>query len=164
MADDFRARILAMIAQYPGLHVRELARQLDASQARVAYHIPIMVGAGAVEERRTDGALHLFAKGDRLKAHDRDVLALLRRPLPLQIVLQLLDEPGLRHAALASSLGLGKSKLSFHLKKMVELGIVDLHDGVQLIRPNQLRKLLEGQRATPDLRTRFADMWESFYG
>ena len=47
MTRNTRDRIRAIVVQFPGLHLREIARQMDISLALVQYHIPRLVEDGA---------------------------------------------------------------------------------------------------------------------
>ena len=165
-----RRRLYQLVQSYPGLHLREAARQLETSIALVEYHVAILRESGLLREERGERYVRLYAveasKGGPTDT-ERAQLQLLRERLPLRIVLQLLDHGApLQHKTLVEALGLGKSKLSFHLRKLEAAGIVaktgdgrfDVRDRTRL-----LALLLEYQ-PTPDLREEFADVWLSLYG
>lgn len=165
---EMRRRLVALVAQYPGLHVREAARQLVTSMALIEYHVGLLEGAGLVETRRDDRYVRLYpVTGPRPNEGERAVLALLRERLPLRVTLFLLDrgEP-VKHGEMAQALGLGKSKLSFHLRKLEGAGIAAKRaDGTfEAVQPKRLQRLLWTYQPTPDLREEFADMWLSLYG
>src|SRR5687767_14217951 len=106
-----RRRIVAEVVAFPGLHLRELARRLDTSVARIEYHVPLLVEAGLLEEVRTVGLLRFFpgpaaAGGRATSPSEWGILALLRDRLVLGIVLAILDAPApMRHRDLAQRLG-----------------------------------------------------------
>ncbi len=168
---DIRRRIVGLIREYPGLHVRDLARRLQTSVALVEYHLPLLLEAGLLSEVREDRYQRLFlgpeGGGAALPEGDRRVLGILRERLPLRIVLHLLDQKGpARHKEVADALGLGKSKLSFHLRKLESAGVVEkTEEGA--FRPKdrrRLMRLLHAHPPAPDLREEFADVWLSLYG
>ena len=165
-----RRRIVALVRDYPGLHLREVARQLDTSVALVEYHLPRLVDAGHVHAERTEGFLRLFPRGDatmpRVDPDDRVWVAALREHNALQIVL-LLAEAGapVRHKDIAERLGMGKSRLSFHANKLEAIGLLRRdQQGLSLVDPARTQRLLVRHRPTPDLRDRFASLWLAFYG
>lgn len=169
---DIRRRIVATIQAYPGLHVRELARQLDTSVALVEYHIAILGQNGLLRQERDERYVRLYAAGSAGKgpaptARQRDQLAALRAKLPLQITLHLLDQEGpLQHKRICDDLDLGKSKLSFHLRKLEAAGVVR-KDADGRFEPTDrpgLLALLLAYKPTPDLKDEFADLWSSLYG
>ena len=167
---EMRRRVFALVQAYPGLHIREVARQLDTSLALVEYHVALLRNSGLLREEHDERYVRLFAvpqDGSGPTAAQRSVLRALRARLPLQITLYLLDHDEPRqHKAMCADLGLGKSTLSFHLRKLESAGVVrktadgrfEPRDRTQL-----LRLLLEYQ-PTPDLRQEFADVWLSLYG
>lgn len=162
MTTTTRNRIRALVLQYPGLHLREVARQLDISLALVQYHLPALVKAGQVELLDEAGTQRLFPARGRSA---REAIAALRDKHRLHIVLTLLEEGTMRHAGLCQATGLGKSTLSFHLTRLVEAGIVQRNpDGYALSDPKRTTELLNKNRPTPDMVDRFANLWSDLYG
>jgi len=163
--DTVRDRLLAIVEAYPGLHVRELARQLDTSVALVEYHLE---GLRGLVELRADGRYRrAYLRGaGQVPATDRRALDLLRRRWPLRIVMEVLQQGPLRHADLADRLALGKSKLSFHLRALEEAGVLAKDaTGATLVRnPDRIRRLLERWRPTPDLLSEYEEAWDALYG
>lgn len=163
-----RRRVLGAIAQYPGLHVREIARQLGTSLALVEYHLGLLERAGLVEVQRDDRYARAYAQQTSgPNAEERGILALLRERLPLQVTLHLLDrdEP-VKHGEIAQTLALGKSKLSFHLRKLEAAGVVQRtpEGAFTLVAPRRIERLLWTYKPTPDLREEFAKAWLALYG
>lgn len=165
---EMRRRVMAAVIQYPGLHVRELARQVGTSLALVEYHLGLLEGAGLVQVRRDERYARVYAvqtKGPN--DEERALLALLRERLPLQVTLHLLDlgEPA-KHGDIAQALGMGKSKLSFHLRKLESAGVVRRtpEGAFTTAQPQRLQRLLWTYQPTPDLREAFANTWLSLYG
>lgn len=161
-------RLLALVREYPGLHVRELARQLGTSVALVEYHLDALARQGQVKVR-PDEVFHRVYPADAEDApgaRDRQALAVLRRKVPLQLVLHLLQAGPQRHTDLAAVAGVGKSTLSFHLKKMADAGLVarDAEGRVHVRDPSHVEGLLRRWKPTPDLRGAFEALWDDLYG
>ncbi len=158
---DTRTRILHLIRRYPGLHLREVARQLKTSVALVEYHVPGLLENGVIERIEADGTHRLFP------AHEgfpRLALASVREPKRLRIVLALLDQGPLRHGDLAAATGLGKSTLSFHLNRLRSAGVVEKTDQeFFLVDPGVMRRLLERHNPTPDVVDRLGTLWGDLY-
>jgi predicted transcriptional regulator len=166
-----RRRLYALVQAYPGLHIREAARQLETSVALVEYHAALLRENGLLREERDERYVRLFAvapaSGKGPTEAERRALAVLREKLPLRITLHLLDHDApQQHKAIAEALELGKSKLSFHLRKLEAAGIVQKEaDGRFVVRERaRLLALLLSYQPTPDLREEFADVWLSLYG
>lgn len=167
---DMRRRLYGLVESYPGLHIREAARQLGTSVALVEYHVALLRENGLLREERDDRYVRLYAtgpKGAEPTAAERAQLKVLRERLPLRVALHLLDhDQPQQHKAMAEALGLGKSKLSFHLRKLEAAGIATkTPEGLFTVRDRaRLLDLLLRHQPTPDLREEFADVWLSLYG
>ena len=150
--------------------MREVARQVETSVALVEYHVAILAQNGLVTQERDERYVRLFAKGSAGGApiaRQREALAALRAKIPLQVTLYLLDqEVSVQHKSICDALGLGKSKLSFHLRKLEAAGVVRKTEA-GLFEPtdrSRLLALLLEYKPTPDLKLEFADLWDSLYG
>lgn len=165
-APDIRKRLYVIVQEYPGLHVRELARRLSVQVRAVEYHADILLREGILIERR-DGNYHrLFPNQAELPLSDadREALGALRMPVPLGLVLALLDAPdGLGHGELCKRTGASKANASHHLKRLSTAGIVDRENTYQLRDVQRIRTLIRAHKPVPDLRRRFADAWASIY-
>lgn len=164
---EMRRRLASLVQAYPGLHVREAARQLATSTALVEYHLGLLSEAGLVDVRRDDRYARMYpVAGPRPDKHEQRLLALLRERMALRIMLYLLDlgEPT-KHGELANALGLGKSKLSFHLRKLEAAGLVakGADGSFAVLQPRRVQRLLWTYQPTPDLLEEFADAWLSLY-
>lgn len=161
-ADVMRDRILALVRRYPGLHLREVARQLDTSVALVEYHVPALLDEGLLERLESEGTHRLFP------AHEgfpRQALAAIRDAKRLHIVLCLMEHGAMRHTTLVEKTGYGKSTLSFHLKRLMAAGVVRKKDTeYDLVDAAVTRRLLDRHRPTPDLTDRFGRIWGDLYG
>lgn len=162
-----RRRLYATVRDYPGIHVREAARQLGTSMALVEYHLALLREHGLVTVRRDDGYARLYpTDAPAPSPSERERVGLLRQRLPLRITLALLDDGPTKHKDLAESLGLGKSTLSFHLRKLEAAGLVarDAEGRFAVRDPPRVLRLLLAYPPTKDLREAFADVWLSLYG
>jgi predicted transcriptional regulator len=162
-----RRRLYAVVKEYPGIHVREAARQLGTSMALVEYHLALLRQHGLVSVSKEDGYARLYpADAPAPSAAEREQVGLLRQRLPLRVTLTLLDDGPAKHKDLAEALGLGKSTLSFHLRKLEAAGLVvrDPEGRFAVKDPPAVLRLLLAYPPTRDLRQAFADVWLSLYG
>ncbi|MEA3191557.1 MAG: hypothetical protein QOD77_2139 [Thermoplasmata archaeon] len=164
---DIRRRIVRLVREYPGLHVRDVARRLGTSVALVEYHLQFLLSEGLLQEQREERYQRLFAPGPGTPdAATRKALGVLRGRIPLQVTLHLLEQGApQRHGQVAEALGLGKSKLSFHLRKLEAVGLVrKTPDGLfEVADPKATERLLLEHAPTPELKSEFADLWLSLY-
>ncbi|MFA5943904.1 MAG: ArsR family transcriptional regulator [Candidatus Thermoplasmatota archaeon] len=162
-----RRRLYAVVKEYPGIHIREAARQLGTSMALVEYHLALLKQTGLLSVQKDDRYARLYlVDGQAASPGDRETIGLLRRRLPLRITLTLLDDGPTKHKDLAEGLGLGKSTLSFHLRKLEAAGLVarDVEGRFAVKEPARVLRLLLAFPPTRDLRQAFADVWLSLYG
>ncbi|MHB1260137.1 MAG: ArsR family transcriptional regulator [Thermoplasmatota archaeon] len=165
-ASDLRRRLLELVQEYPGLHVRDLSRRLDTPVRLVEYHAAALLDAGLLRDRRQGAYQRLYPVGDSaVQPGDERVLGLLRKEVPLGIALELIEVPeGLRHADLCERLASSKSNISHHLNDLERAGIIGKRAGVIRLRdPERIRRLLQQNKPTPDLVSRFANAWSLFY-
>ena len=161
-----RRRLYGLVKEYPGIHVREAARQLRTSMALVEYHLALLREHGLVTVSKEDGYARLYpADAPAPSPGEREQVGLLRQRLPLRITLTLLDDGPAKHKELADALGLGKSTLSFHLRKLESAGLVARDEGrFAVTDPPRVLRLLLAFPPTKTLREEFADVWLSLYG
>ena len=162
-----RRAILSLVERYPGLHVRELARQASTSEALALYHLDQLVEAELVEAIE-DGNYRRFypRKGGAPLEEDRELMAWLRRRVPLQIALLLLERGSASHQQLTEALGLAKSTVSYHLAALEKSGFLqrDAHDLFTLQNPRKVARLLTRWEPPQDSVSRFGALWDRFYG
>jgi len=166
---ESRRRAYELVAAAPGLHLRELARQLELDVRTVEYHLRQLEKHGLVAPLEEGGFRRFFprtADGRRAEvvdARDKPTLGLLRRPVPLYVSLVLLARDVATHGDLARDAGVSPSTLSYHLERMESAGILGRRGlGYVLREPERVARLLYAHRPTPDLIDRFLDLWEDF--
>lgn len=169
---DTRRRIFHFLQEYPGLHLRELERQLGMDVRALKHHLDFLEAHEAVTSIQQDGYLRFYPRAweegffrERIGASEKRVLGVLRQRVPLHIVLLLLERGELGTDALRAELGIAKSTLSYHLRKLARLRLV----GARTEEKRRLYRLLDAHvavqllvryRPTPDLISSFLDLWE----
>lgn len=165
---EARRRLFQLIQDYPGLHEREAARQLGTSQALVHFHRAILEEHGLVRAERGDGFLRMYARTARTTptADERRILGAMRNRTNLHVALVLLSlgRPA-KHGELVEALGMGKSSVSFYLRKLESAGLVAKNDegSFALIEPRKLHLVLTKYQPTPDLLEEFTQLWSNLY-
>lgn len=159
-------RLLRLVRSYPGLHLRELAREARISEQRALYHLDRLQDRSVVASRSDDGYRRFYvAEGEGPTRDDRRILALLRQALPLQIIVSLLERGEATHKELTEDLGRAKSTVSFHLQKVRDAGLLrERGKAIRLRDPEHVEALLLRWQPPESLTDRFAGQWEAFYG
>lgn len=160
-----RRRLKRLIDAYPGLHLRELARQAQLTEALAGYHLDQMVEAGLVLSE-SEGGFRCFypAHAHALDAADRSLLSLLRQEIPFRVALLLLENKRASHGQLVDALDLTKQNTSYHLGNLTRVGLVEpvKGQGYGLREPERVERLLLAWEPPRSLH-RFGRLWRSLY-
>ena len=126
MASDVRQQVLAVVRQYPGVHVRALERRLGLSSRLAAYHLQQLEAEGRVQCVHETGFARYFASVGkaRFSADDVRFVCLMRRAAALRIVILLAGEGPLPRDELCDRLGLARASVSYHLAMLGDAGLV----------------------------------------
>ena len=148
--EDTRQTVYQCILQHPGMHQAEIARTLGMSSQLVEYYLHTLEISKDVTSVRDEGGYYLryYVADQRIDRQEKTLLKLLRHPIPLRIVIALLKHESLKHNEIAEHLSIAPSKLSYHLKKLLEGGVVEVHSygrdrGYVLIDKNSIASLIK---------------------
>ncbi len=162
---DSRRRIYEHVCRAPGLHLRQLQRDLEMPLGTLEYHLHQMERASLVVTRE-EGRFKAYFANDSLDRRDRDFLYYLRQEMPRRIALEVVGTPCITFRELGGRVPISPSTLSFHLKKLRLGGLLEeQRNGQQktylCTDPERVRTLIVRYRATflDDIVDRFADAW-----
>jgi DNA-binding transcriptional ArsR family regulator len=119
-----RGEITAFILTNPGVYMREVSEELGIPMGTVQYHTWMLAKNGEVEECRTGKYRRFFGAG-RYTETERKVISLLRQGTAGKIVTLLSEEQPLAHMKLAEVLGLSSQALTWHMKRLESMGMVE---------------------------------------
>jgi predicted transcriptional regulator len=167
-----RRRILSLVNQYPGLHLRELQRRAQTSAMLVEYHLNVLERLALVTSQDEGGYRRFFPARDvkvPMGKTEKVWLGLLRQPVPLGIALYLVEHPLAVHKDLADIVPVTKSTLTYHLKNMEAAGLITREPpGVgrafQLADAERVLELLRAYKPTPDMVAAYGEMWDQIFG
>lgn len=169
---ESRKTIYQWVSDYPGLHLREIARGTRLDPNHVKYHLTALEKHGLVSSRKEDGYWRFWPKTtgtlgthDAMAADEKKVLALLRREIPLHVALLLIEGGETNQRRLVDKIGVSQSTLSYHLKRMERDGLVQVRkEGRErifsLVDPERVQGLLLRYRPPDALVEGFLDAWE----
>ena len=151
-----RGEIMAFVLTNPGVYMREVSEDLGLSMGVVQYHIWVLSKNGKIEECRS-GRYRRFFGAAKYGEVERRIISLMRQGTAGRILALLSDGQPLQHMKLAEQLGLSSQALTWHMKRLNTMGIVEtgifqgmvtrayrLVDGVA-----QTVRLLSVAKATP---------------
>ncbi|MBI2077262.1 MAG: helix-turn-helix domain-containing protein [Euryarchaeota archaeon] len=169
---ETRRRLFEAVTGFPGLHLRELARQLGLDPNHAKYHLTYLEKHGLVSSKKEEGYWRFFPREagsvglrDVVSVDKKRVLSFLRRPVPLHTVLILLDRGRATQGELAAVVGVAQATLHYHLGKMEASGlVVSRREGrervYELPKPDEILELLVRYRPPDALVQGFLDAWE----
>lgn len=118
-----RRRLVDYIERVPGIHMRQLQKDLGLPLSTLEYHLHQLERAEVlttVSHRRYKA----YFLRNRFDADDRWYLYHLRQEMPRRIIRLLLEDPQLSHGKLSELLPIRPSTLSHHLHRLTEVHIV----------------------------------------
>ncbi|MDG6915412.1 MAG: winged helix-turn-helix transcriptional regulator [Nitrososphaerota archaeon] len=122
--DPTQRRILEFIAARPGVHLREICRSLGLAMGDVQYHLRRLERDRRITSTRR-GLYKFFYPADLFGEKQREVLSVLGLDTQRELLLDIIRSPGTTQEALVASAGLSQATVSWHLKRLVDLGIVE---------------------------------------
>jgi len=123
-----RRRIYEVVSDHPGASAREVQRHARLGWGETAYHLDQLTRAGVLRRERGGRRDYYF----RLEVtwDDRRLLLGLRSLTERRILLELVERPGPTLGELSDRIGVGLSTSSFHVRHLLDLGLVhSVRDG-----------------------------------
>jgi len=168
LALETRRKIYELIASSPGLHKREISRKLNISLSTVDYHLHYMEKRNIVVARE-DRRYRRYFIAEKTMPEDSRIISLLRQETPRKILIFLLENPKAIHREICENIGKAPSTVSFHIRKLVEAGILEeislgKEKGYNIKNKERIIDILIMYRSTFLDRAvdKFLDAWASF--
>jgi len=117
-----RRRLYEVVRRSPGIAAREVQRQAGTGWGETVYHLERLTQAHLLQRERSGHQDHYFAAAVPLA--DRGLLRLTRSPSARKLLLAMLEEPNRTVPDLTGRTGLSAGRVSVHLSRMMELGIL----------------------------------------
>ncbi|HEV2390456.1 MAG TPA: winged helix-turn-helix transcriptional regulator [Nitrososphaerales archaeon] len=121
--DATQRRILDFITSHPGAHLRDICRALGLAMGVVQYHVQRLERDRRIHSMRR-GLYKFFYPANLFGERQRDVLSMLSLDRPRELLLNIIEHPGSTQEALAGATKVSQPTVSWHLKRLVDLGIV----------------------------------------
>ena len=160
-----RRKIYNCILKHPGLHEREISRQLDIPLSTVDYHLFFLKKKELITNRIDDRFARYYIIG-KISTKDKKIIAALRQKVFRKVIVFLLLNPDSFHRNICGHIGLAPSTITFHLNRLAELEIiVRIETGREtkyhVEEPEYISKLLITYQKSffDDAVDRFVDSW-----
>jgi DNA-binding MarR family transcriptional regulator len=118
-----RGVIYEYVRRCPGSHVRAIARELGLATGDLQYHLSWLERHGFVRTKK-NGFYRFVFPTMVFKEEQEALLAVLSQRTPREILLCLLADPSTTQGELASALGYSQPTVSWHMSRLVRLGVL----------------------------------------
>ena len=167
-----RDMVIDAISTQPGIHMRQIARQLDVHVNLADYHLRILEKAGKVISVEKGGKKGFFPSTSdpekiTLGPLERRILLLLREVRTLAIVLFLLVTGGARSGEVATEVKISPSTSTHHLKRLQKEGILEKDQKRRYVvsEPEKVARIIIDHRpGEEDIVHSFESLWEELSG
>ncbi len=123
---DVRKNLYEYIEEYPGSHLREIARELDLKPSNAAWHLRKLEQTNLVRSRDIGGKkVYYLVEGGAEARKEAIAEAILRNQNAKEIMQYLVDHPGKHLLEIAHALNLNHHTVKWHIKKMYLAELID---------------------------------------
>jgi len=123
---DVRKNLYEYIEEYPGSHLREIARELDLKPSNAAWHLRKLEQTNIVRSRDIGGKkVYYLVEGGAEARKEAIAEAILRNQNAKEIMQYLVDHPGKHLLEISHALYLNHHTVKWHIKKMYLAELID---------------------------------------
>ena len=123
---EVRKNLYKYIDDFPGSHLREIARELDLKPSNAAWHLRKLEQTNLVRSRTIGGKkVYYLVEGGAEARIEAIAESILRNKNARDILLYLTDNPGKHLLEIANALNLNHHTVKWHIKKMYLAELID---------------------------------------
>ena len=119
-----RNEIFELIRASPGVNVSEISRRLDVAWGTATHHLQKLREERLVGVRVVGHQKCFFLNGGTYTPHEMDMLSATKSPTAHRIAQFLVENGATAHQGVSNGLGLSPALVSFHMRKLLDAGIV----------------------------------------
>ncbi|HUR60782.1 MAG TPA: hypothetical protein VM286_00240 [Candidatus Thermoplasmatota archaeon] len=145
-----RAQLFQVIQGNPGIHASELGRRMGTGWGTIVHHLDKLEKGRLVAIRKVNNQKCYFEAGGKVSRQDMAVAGAVRGDSANRITSYVASHPMTSQKGLATELGISPALASFHVKKLVGLGVLDkVRSGKEtlLTTTDALRRIVAGESA-----------------
>lgn len=123
---EVRKNLYSYIEEYPGSHLREIARELELKPSNAAWHLRKLEQTNLVRSRDIGGKKVYYLVEGGVEARKEAIAeAILKNENARKIMNYLVDNPGKHLLEIANALQLNHHTVKWHIKKMFLAELID---------------------------------------
>ncbi|MCF2136033.1 MAG: winged helix-turn-helix transcriptional regulator [Candidatus Thorarchaeota archaeon] len=123
---SLRCRIVNEISENPGIHLRELLRNVGCAMGALQYHLKNLEQAGVVVSIRNGNSKHFFMADFSSNPQVMQLAALLRNPTIHAIIDECKANGRVTQAHLSRMLSIDKSLISYYATALIDSGFLKI--------------------------------------
>ncbi|RLF66310.1 MAG: hypothetical protein DRN57_07350 [Thermoplasmata archaeon] len=118
-----RKRITEYIRRNPGVHFRQISRDMNLALGQLDFHLNALVKGDVLIKDVSTGNSRYYVR-DRFSRDERRIMSQLRREIPRGIVIFLLENPDSTPHDILEAFTFTHATLSYHLKRLEKSGVI----------------------------------------
>jgi predicted transcriptional regulator len=123
---EVRKNLYEYIDEYPGSHLREIARELDLKPSNAAWHLRKLEQTNLIRSRNIGGKKVFYLVDGGVETRKEAIAeAILRNKNARDIMQYLQDNPGKHLLEIAHALDLNHHTVKWHIKKLYMAELID---------------------------------------
>jgi predicted transcriptional regulator len=123
---EIRKNLYEYIDEYPGSHLREIARELDLKPSNAAWHLRKLEQTNLIRSRAIGGKKVYYLVEGGVEAKQRAVAeSILRNKNARDILAYLSEHPGKHLLEIAHSLSINHHVVKWHINKLYEAELIE---------------------------------------
>jgi predicted transcriptional regulator len=123
---EIRKNLYEYIDEYPGSHLREIARELDLKPSNAAWHLRKLEQTNLIRSRAIGGKKVYYLVEGGVEAKQRAVAeSILRNKNARDIMAYLSDHPGKHLLEIAHALDINHHVVKWHINKLFEAELIE---------------------------------------
>jgi len=115
-----QTKILKFIIANPGSHLRKIKNNLGCSMGTIQYHLNMLEKEGKIKSVKTKFYRNYY----HIEEFDENILSVFNLDSPRSIIMYLIQHEPATHQGIAKGIGLSSSTVSWHMKRLIELQVV----------------------------------------
>ncbi|MHA1772187.1 MAG: winged helix-turn-helix transcriptional regulator [Candidatus Thorarchaeota archaeon] len=123
---SLRCRIITEISENPGIHLRELLRNVGCAMGALQYHLKNLEQTGVVVSIRSGNSKHFFMADFSSDTQVLQLAALLRNPTIHAIIDECKANGQVTQAHLSRMLSIDKSLISYYAMSLIDSGFLKI--------------------------------------
>ena len=168
---DYEKSIILVIEKYPGLGLRELARELSTSAQSLKYYTDKLVNEKQILVKKDGKYSRFYAKDFEVEEFEEKILNCFRKPHLLNVIMVFLNadkrekKEVLKNQELMENLQVQSAgTVTYYLNNLIESNIIEkTRDGFRIINQSLIERLLKKYNPTPSIIDNFIALWTNYF-